>query len=92
MARDSHNTDDLPEKKKLPKKDKRLLAFIGFMAFVTILIGIGIAAYAAVNYFYEAPFKGQASREAVIFEVPKGSGLSSIANRLEKEALIDNAF
>lgn len=92
MAPDSSSETDTSLRKALPKKDKRLLAFIAFMAVLTALIGVAIAAFATVNYLYEAPYKQQAEREAVIFEVPKGSGLSLIATRLEREELIKNAF
>ena len=43
-----------------------------------------------VNYRYEATPKGEAAE--TVFEVPRGSGLSSIAARLEKDGLIKSAF
>ncbi|RKQ70782.1 UPF0755 protein [Litorimonas taeanensis] len=86
MARDSK------PKKKLAKRDKRLLWFIGLMGTLTVFIGCAIAAYAFINYKYEAKLKLESPREAVVFEVPKGSGLSLIASRLEKQELISNAF
>ena len=86
MAHDSQT----PE--KLHKKDKRTLAFIGFFGLLTLFIGVALASYAFVNYKYERPLKAKTVQEAVVFQVPKGSGLSSIANRLEKENLINSAF
>ena len=49
-----------------------------------------MAAYAFVNYQYEAKPKGE--NDEVVFQVPSGSGLSSIATRLEKDGLIKSAF
>jgi len=77
-------------KKDLPKKDRRLLTIIGLAGFVTVAIGIVLIAFSAVNYFYEAV--PQTEVKDYVFDVPKGSGLSSIANRLERDGLIDNAF
>jgi len=79
-----------PETEKLPKKQKRVLAFIALTSVVTILAALVIGSYAAINYRYEAVPKGDAVE--TIFEVPRGSGLSSIASRLEKEGLIKSAF
>jgi len=45
-----------------------------------------------VNYKYETPLKTETAQESLVFEVPKGSGLSSIATRLERENLINSAF
>jgi UPF0755 protein len=86
MARDSQ------DKQKLPKRAKRTLAFVGILGFLTLCVGVVIAAYAFVNFQYERGFKLDEPREAVVFEVPKGSGLSSIAARLEQENLINSAF
>ncbi len=74
----------------LAKREKRTLGLISFFGALTFLAGIAIASYAFVNYQYEATPKGEAKE--VRFEVPRGSGLSSIAARLEKEGLIKNAF
>jgi UPF0755 protein len=86
MAPDSQKT------KKLHKKDKRTLAFVGFFGLLTLMAGIVLASYAFVNYKYESPLKLDSPKESVVFEVPKGSGLSSIAARLERENLISSAF
>jgi len=75
---------------QIPKREKRTLGMVAFFGALTFFAGIILAAYAAVNYQYESPPKGEPSE--VVFEVPKGSGLSSIATRLEKEELIKSAF
>ena len=74
----------------LPKRQKRVLGLIALTSFITIMAALVLGAYAAVNYRYEVKPKGEA-RETV-FEVPKGSGLSAIAGRLEAEGLIKSAF
>ena len=79
-----------PDKQTLPKKQKRALGLIALTAFVTILAALILGAYSAVNYQYEAKPKGETAE--TIFEVPRGSGLSSIASRLEKDGLIKSAF
>ncbi|MEP1230400.1 MAG: endolytic transglycosylase MltG [Litorimonas sp.] len=73
----------------LPKRDKRLLYLIAFAGLLTLFAGIVLALYSAVNYKYED--KAQLG-ESVVFSVPKGSGLSSISDRLENETLIESAF
>jgi UPF0755 protein len=75
---------------KLRKRDKRALTLIALTAFVTFFVGLGLAGYAAINYKYERSLGG--ASEQVAFVVPRGAGLSSIANRLEKEEFIDSAF
>ena len=79
-----------PDNAKLPKKQKRMLGFIALTSVVTILAALILGAYAMVNYRYEATPKGEVAE--TIFEVPRGSGLSSIASRLEKDGLIKSAF
>ncbi len=86
MAR-SEKKSDQP---KLRKRDKRALTLIALTAFVTFFVGLVLAGYAAINYKYERSLGG--ASEQVAFVVPRGAGLSSIANRLEKEAFIDSAF
>ena len=73
----------------LAKRDKRMLGIIAVTALVTFFAGLAIAAYAAVNYKYERAQQGPA--EQVAFTVPRGAGLSSIAQRLEKEEFIESA-
>ena len=79
-----------PEITQLPKKQKRVLAVIALTSAMTILAALVLGAYAVVNYQYEAMPKGEAAE--AIFEVPRGSGLSSIATRLEEDGLIKSAF
>ena len=79
-----------PETAGLPKKQKRMLGVIALTSIVTILGAIVLGVYAMINYRYEATPKGEAAE--IVFEVPRGSGLSSIAARLEKDGLIKNAF
>jgi len=79
-----------PDTAGLPKKQKRMLGFIALTSVITILIALILGAYAVVNYRYEATPKGEAAE--TIFEVPRGSSLSSIAARLEKDGLIKSAF
>ena len=79
-----------PDTAGLPKKQKRMLGVIALTSIVTILGALILGAYAMVNYRYEATPKGEAAE--TVFEVPRGSGLSSIAARLEKDGLIKSAF
>ena len=74
----------------LAKRDKRALTLIALVAIVTFFGGLGLASYAAINYKYERAYNG--IEKPVDFTVPKGAGLSSIAQRLESENLIDSAF
>jgi len=74
----------------LPKKQKRMLGIIALTSMVTILGAVILGAYSMVNYRYEATPKGDAAEK--VFDVPRGSGLSSIAARLEKDGLIKSAF
>ena len=86
MGRATKSTSD----PSLPKRDKRLLAFIAVCAVLTVFAGLAIAAYAGVNYKYERAKEGPA--EQISFTVPRGAGLSSIAQQLEKEEFIDSAL
>ena len=79
-----------PDTAGLPKKQKRMLGVIALTSIVTILGALILGAYAMVNYRYEATPKGEAIE--TVFDVPRGSGLSSIAARLEKDGLIKSAF
>ena len=91
---DSADDASLPEKEtpapRLAKRDKRVLTLIALTAIVTFFAGLGIAGYAAINYKYERGQSG--SEDQVAFSVPRGAGLSSIAQRLEKEEFIESAF
>ena len=78
----------------VPKHDKKMLYLIAFAGLLTIFMGAALALYSAVNYKYERAFKVSEAEASTpyVFNVPKGSGLSSIAARLEKEELIESAF
>jgi len=78
------------EPSKLRKRDKRALALIAIVGLVTFFGGLLLAGYAAINYKYERGGDGVA--EQIAFTVPKGAGLSSIAQTLEKEDFIESAF
>lgn len=77
-------------KPKLRKRDKRALTLIALTAFVTFFGGLLLAGYAAINYKYERAPDGPS--EKITFVVPKGAGLSSISQRLEKKEYIESAF
>ena len=74
----------------LAKRDKRTLAFIAIAALLTVFAGLAIAGYAAINYKYERAQDG--TSEQIAFTIPRGAGLSSIAQRLETEGFIESAF
>lgn len=78
------------QKPALAKRDKRLLAVIAFFAIVTILAGLAVAGYAAVNYKYERAQDGPSDQ--IAFTVPRGAGLNVIAQRLETEGFVESAF
>lgn len=82
-------TDKQPPQ-KLRKRDKRALIFIALVGLLTFFGGLVLAGYAAINYKYER--SGEGSSEQIAFDVPRGAGLSSIAQRLEKEDFIESAF
>lgn len=83
-----------PEKEssepRLARRDKRALTLIALTALVTFFGGLALAGYAAINYKYERGQDG--TPDQIAFTVPKGAGLSSIAQRLEKEEFIESAF
>ncbi len=74
----------------LAKRDKRTLAFIAIAALLTLFAGVAIAVYAVINYKYERAQDGPIDQ--VSFTVPRGAGLSFIAQRLETEEFIESAF
>ncbi|MGJ8559070.1 MAG: endolytic transglycosylase MltG [Litorimonas sp.] len=79
----------IPEQ-KARQKNRVLLFIIGLGGLITLGLGAIIIGYSALNWTYEK-IPGDASGEAVVFNVPRGSGLSSIAARLEADGLIANA-
>lgn len=76
------------EAPKLRKRDKRALFLIAIVGLLTFFGGLVLAGYAAINYKYE---RGSEIEKGV-FEVPKGAGLSRIADKLEDEGYIEDAF
>ena len=92
VAEDAEQTEDTvaaPEP-VLAKRDKRMLGVIAITALVTFFGGLALAGYAAINYKYETAQDGPS--EQVAFTVPRGSGLSSIAQNLEDNGFIESAF
>lgn len=79
----------IPEQ-KARRTNRVLLFIIGLGGLITLGLGALIIGYSALNWTYEKT-PGDASAEAVVFDVPRGSGLSSIAARLEADGLIANA-
>ncbi|GLQ24908.1 aminodeoxychorismate lyase [Algimonas ampicilliniresistens] len=76
--------------KALRRKNRVTLVIVALGGLITLGIGLLIAGYSYLNYRYErAP--DPSAETAITFDVPRGSGLSSIANRLEDAGLIDNA-
>jgi len=89
VARQKKKTKDEAEP-RLAKRDKRALTLIALTALVTFFGGLLLAGYAAINYKYErAP---EAPSDQIAFAVPKGAGLSKIAQDLEKHDFIESAF
>jgi len=80
-------TDKQPPQ-KLRKRDKRALTLIALVGLLTFFGGLVLAGYAAINYKYERGTE----IEKGIFQVPKGAGLSTIADKLEDEGFIEDAF
>ena len=88
-AEDTEKPEAAPEP-VLAKRDKRVLGVIAITALVTFFGGLALAGYAAINYKYETAQDGPS--EQVAFTVPRGSGLSSIAQNLEDDGFIESAF
>jgi len=83
-------TQNPEDTQKIAGREKRTLFLVAFFGLLTLAVGIVFAAYSFINYRYETIPKTAESE--TIFDVPRGSGLSSIAARLEKEELINSAF
>jgi len=83
-------TEEAAPKPRLAKRDKRALILIAITALVTFFGGLALAGYAAINYKYERAPDG--AKDQIAFKVPRGAGLSSIAQSLEKEEFIESAF
>ncbi|MEM9599548.1 MAG: endolytic transglycosylase MltG [Pseudomonadota bacterium] len=74
----------------LKRKNRWTLIILVLGGLVTLGLGLLIAGYSYINHTYETAPDPSAT-ETAVFNVPRGSGLSSIANRLEAEGFIDNA-
>lgn len=83
-------TEEKPPKPALAKRDKRALTLIAITALVTFFGGLAMASYAAINYKYERSPEG--AEDQIAFAVPRGAGLSTISQSLEKEGFIESAF
>lgn len=89
MAGEKKETKD-QSKQSLAKRDKRLLTVIAITAIITFFGGLALAGFAAINYKYERAPDG--APDQIAFTVPKGAGLSKIAQDLEKTGFIESAF
>jgi UPF0755 protein len=72
------------------KKNRFLLFIVGLGGLITLGLGALIIGYSALNWMYENT-PGDVAADPVVVTVPRGSGLSSIAARLEADGLIQNA-
>ena len=79
-----------PAQTSIARREKRTLGLISFFGTLTFIAGVILAAYAFINYKYEVKPKGEPME--LVFEVPRGSGLSSIAGRLEEDGIIKSGF
>jgi UPF0755 protein len=89
VAGEKKETKD-QSKQSLAKRDKRLLTVIAITAIITFFGGLALAGFAAINYKYERAPDG--APDQIAFTVPKGAGLSKIAQDLEKTGFIESAF
>ena len=74
-------------RKSIGKKNKLTLALVGIAGLFTLAIGVLVIGYSYLNYKYTVVPDGEAG--SVVFDVPRGSGLSSIAGRLEAGGIIE---
>ena len=77
-------------KAKIPKRSKFALAIVAIGGLLTLTLGVIMGAYAFVQYQYNAVPKGEP--KTVTIDVPRGTGLSTMASRLESDGLIKSAF
>ncbi len=77
-------------KAKIPKRSKLALALVAIGGLITLAVGVVIAAYAFVQYQYNAVPDGEP--KTVTIDVPRGTGLSTMASRLEADGIIKSAF
>ena len=79
-----------PHNQTVRKRNHFTLILIVLGALIVMGLGLLFAAYSYVNHRYDlAP--DPSATNTVVFDVPRGSGLSSIAARLEAEGLVQNA-
>ena len=89
------------EKSKLQKEDhedeviispvksrKKTFALMGLLVFITLFGGLILASYNFMKYRY---VRSGPLAEEVIYSVPEGIGLSTLAGKLETDGLIDSA-
>jgi cell division protein YceG involved in septum cleavage len=92
MARTSKNKSKKPTAqtgpKTLGKRHAFAIATMMMIAFLTFSSAFAIIGYSALKYRYIGD--GPLSAEHV-FEVPKGAGLSRVANALASSGAIDSA-
>lgn len=97
-------SDRVMAKKKLPKtheeqedeavvspikSQRKMLVFIGVMGLITLLGGLLLASFNFMKYRY---VRSGPLVEPVVYVVPEGAGLSSLAGKLEADGLIDSAM
>jgi len=70
------------------KTRKKTFVLMGFLVFITLFGGLILASYNFMKYRY---VRSGPLTEPVVFTVPEGAGLSSLANKLEADGLIDSA-
>jgi len=70
------------------EKPRGILVFVGLVAFLTFAGGLLLGAHNFLQYRFVRA--GPLTQE-VVFTVPKGADVSSIATRLESESLVDSA-
>lgn len=80
---------NIPEA-KIPKRSKLALAVVALGGVLTLTVGVVMAAYAFVQYQYNAVPKE--TPKTVTVDVPRGTGLSTMASRLEADGIIKSAF
>ena len=94
QAKTQHPAGPNPEKSSDNSADQPLpkgrLWLIGLGGILTLFGGVVIGLYSAVNYLYEA--EPDLENQTQIFEVPRGAGLSRIAQDLKMAGLIDKPF
>ena len=70
------------------KSRKTTFAVMGLLVFITLFGGLILASYNFMKYRY---VRSGPLTESLVFAVPEGAGLSSLAGKLEADGLIDSA-